>query len=196
MLSPSACTPVKVSYHRRSFLSPKQTPHFFNCLTGGLTLRLQGPWGTTWYMSLSPLPCHHPATYFRVAIYTSKSFPGATHHCHLESPCTHHLESLTRHLSFGMWGPPLCAPRSHAPRTYHLLEQWWVAFSKEHTEVQDLRDVKQEVIVEDFSKCRGGNEVILRNGAEKRWDFLKADALSSKSELTRNNLRVHQQGTG
>lgn len=67
-------------------------------------------------------------------------------------------------------GGHLCAPplpRPHALRTYHLLEQRRVAFSKEHAEVQDLWDVKQEVIVEDFSKCRGGNEVILRNSAEK-----------------------------
>lgn len=57
--------------------------------------------------------------------------------------------------------------RPCALRTYHLLEQWRVAFSKEHAEIQDLWDVKQEVIVEDFSKCRGGNEVILRNSTER-----------------------------
>ena len=44
--------------------------------------------------------------------------------------------------------------------SYHLLQQRGVAFSKEHTEVQDLWDVKLEVVVEDFSKSRGGNEVI------------------------------------
>ena len=57
--------------------------------------------------------------------------------------------------------------RPCALRTYHLLEQWRVAFSKEHAEIQDLWDVKQEVIVEDFSKCGGGNEVILRNSTER-----------------------------
>lgn len=61
-------------------------------------------------------------------------------------------------------GPTPCTPQPHTPHTYHLLEQRRVAFSKEHAEVQDLWDVKQEVIVEDFSKRRGGNEVILGAG--------------------------------
>lgn len=70
-------------------------------------------------------------------------------------------------LWFGIWGPSLCTPKSYILRTYHFLEQWWVAFSKEHTEVQDLWDVKEEVIVEDFSKCRRRNEVILRESTER-----------------------------
>lgn len=49
-----------------------------------------------------------------------------------------------------------------APRTYHLLEQQRVAFPEEHAEVQDLGDVEQEVVVENFSKRRRGKEVILR----------------------------------
>lgn len=60
--------------------------------------------------------------------------------------------------------PTPCTPQPHTLHTYHLLEQRRVAFSKEHAEVQDLWDVKQEVIVEDFSKRRGGNEVILGAG--------------------------------
>lgn len=58
-------------------------------------------------------------------------------------------------------GHPQGALGGCVPRTYHLLEQWGVAFSKEHAEVQDLWDVEEEVVVEDFSKCSGGQEVFL-----------------------------------
>ena len=92
--------------------------------------------------------------------------------------------------------PRPAVPRPQALLTYHLLQQRGVAFSKEHAEVQDLWDVKQEVVVEDFSKSRGGNEVILRNSAERMRDFPKTRALQGNSKLTRNNLQVHQQGPG
>lgn len=70
--------------------------------------------------------------------------------------------------------------RPCALRTYHLLEQRRVAFSKEHAEVQDLWDVKQEVIVEDFSKCRRGNEVFLGNSAEREDERLSKSMLFVK----------------
>lgn len=98
----------------------------------------------------------------------------------LEEPCDVHV-CLSFPLPLSHFSPSwhkyplsLCLPPGPgAPHTYHLLQQRGVAFSKEHTEVQDLWDVKQEVIVEDFSKSRGGNEVILRNSAERMRDFWK-----------------------
>lgn len=81
-------------------------------------------------------------------------------------PCVPQNTCL-QNLCFGLWEVTSVHAPSRAPgpmclHTYHLLEEWWVAFSKEYTEVQDLWDVKQEVIVEDFSKCRGWKEMILR----------------------------------
>lgn len=86
-------------------------------------------------------------------------------------------------------------PQTHTLHTYHLLEQQRVAFSKEHAEVQDLWDVEQEVVVEDLSERRGGNEVILGAGRERLRDCLSADALQSKSKRKRNNSGPSQ-GTG
>lgn len=51
--------------------------------------------------------------------------------------------------------------------TDHLLEQETVAFSKEHTEIQNLRDVEQEVIVDNFSKDRGSDKMILQRKKNK-----------------------------
>lgn len=141
-------------------------PHSFNCLTHGLILRLQDIWAPVWYTSLSEFPHCPPGTSCRV-----------THICYItsrdQSLCC--SESSWTHLG-GAFGTSnlacegcLCASlQARTLHTYHLLEQWRVAFSKEHAEVQDLWDVKQEVVVKDFSKCRGGDEVILRNHAERK----------------------------
>lgn len=69
--------------------------------------------------------------------------------------------------------PPRPSPGPHILPTYHLLQQRGVAFSKKHAEVQDLWDVEQEVVVEDFSESRGRNEVILRNSKERMRDLPK-----------------------
>jgi hypothetical protein len=74
-------------------------------------------------------------------------------------------------------GAVCASSRPRVPRTYHLLEQQRVAFSKKHTEVQDFWDVKEEVIVEDLSKCRGGDEVILRKVQRERMETLNAHKL-------------------
>lgn len=36
--------------------------------------------------------------------------------------------------------------------TDHLLEQGTISLSEEHAEIQNLRDVEQEVVVNNFSK--------------------------------------------
>lgn len=45
--------------------------------------------------------------------------------------------------------------------TDHLVQQLAVAFSKEHTQIQDFGNVKQEVLIDDFSKHGRGEEVFL-----------------------------------
>lgn len=45
--------------------------------------------------------------------------------------------------------------------TNHLVQQLTVAFSKKHTEIENLGNVKQEVIINDFSKHSWGDEVLL-----------------------------------
>lgn len=123
------------------------------------TKTLEGPWGPVW----SPLSHGHLVVSFGVERHIpAKSGPNPICHCSSEFPCAH-LDALVWPVGASSVQPS----RPCALHTYHLLEQRGVPFSKEHAEVQDLWDVKQEVIVEDFSKCRGGNEVILRNSAER-----------------------------
>lgn len=52
--------------------------------------------------------------------------------------------------------------------TDHLLEQKTIAFSKKHTEIQNLRDVEQEVIVDNFSKDWGSDKMILQRNNNKK----------------------------
>lgn len=82
---------------------------------------------------------------------------------------------------------PTPGPGPHILLTYHLLQQWRVAFSEKHAEVQDLWDVKQEVVVEDFSESRGRNEVILRNSKERMSDLpkhVRGRVIAGSQEIT------------
>lgn len=45
--------------------------------------------------------------------------------------------------------------------TYHLLQQLAVSLSKEHTQIENFGNVKQEVIIDDFSKHSWGDEIFL-----------------------------------
>lgn len=51
--------------------------------------------------------------------------------------------------------------------TDHLLEQGTISLSEEHAEIQNLRDVEQEVVVNNFSKDWGSDEVILQRKKKK-----------------------------
>lgn len=45
--------------------------------------------------------------------------------------------------------------------TNHLVQQLTVAFSKKHAQVEDFGNVKQEIIINDFSKHGRGKKVFL-----------------------------------
>lgn len=45
--------------------------------------------------------------------------------------------------------------------TNHFMQQLTVALSKQNTQIQNFGNVKQEVVVDNFSKHSGGDEVIL-----------------------------------
>lgn len=51
--------------------------------------------------------------------------------------------------------------------TNHLLEQEPISFPKKDTEIQNLGDIKQEVIVNNFSKDRGSDKMILQRQEKK-----------------------------
>lgn len=52
--------------------------------------------------------------------------------------------------------------------TNHLLEQEAISFPKKDTEIQNLGDVEQEVIVNNFPKDRGSDKMILQKKKKKR----------------------------
>lgn len=52
--------------------------------------------------------------------------------------------------------------------TYHFMQQTAVALSKEHTQIQDFGNVKQEVLIDDFSKHSRGEEVLLKKESNTR----------------------------
>lgn len=50
----------------------------------------------------------------------------------------------------------------HKPLTNHLMQQLTVALPKEHTQIQKFGNVKQEVLIDNFSKHSWSDEVLLR----------------------------------
>lgn len=52
--------------------------------------------------------------------------------------------------------------------TNHLLEQEAISFPKKDTEIHNLGDIEQEVIVNNFSKDRGSDKMILQRQGKKR----------------------------
>lgn len=46
--------------------------------------------------------------------------------------------------------------------TNHFMQQLTVALSKQNTQIQNFRNVKKEIIIDNFSKHSRGDEVVLR----------------------------------
>lgn len=155
-------------------MASNSQPSCLNLLSAGIVVmhhsaRLTDFWGTAWHS-------------FGFVLTLQSFISELTHLCvyyicmhilqlwgNFSAPLFSNTPVLWKQSICDLWFG-MCTPRSYVLHTYHFLEEWWVAFSKEHTEVQDLWDVKEEVIVEDFSKCRWRNEVILRGKYRERME--------------------------
>lgn len=68
----------------------------------------------------------------------------------------------------------------HKQPTYHLLQQLAVALPKQHTQIQNFGNVEKKVVIDDFSKHRRGDEVLLREEMHAHAATINTKRSSSK----------------